>query len=154
MSGFYRLDDEGEPVPVEDVYEWGEWFETSGAERVLIQERPRPNVFVSTVFLALDHGFMFRDGEAPTLWETMIFGGPLDGFQRRYRSRLDALRGHAAAVGLVELYAACPRKLKKALRKYFQYDAAPLRIAERRRVARALAVVSQGREDADGDDGF
>lgn len=32
------------------------------------------------------------------LWETMIFGGPLDGTQKRYETRAKALRGHEAMV--------------------------------------------------------
>lgn len=52
---------------------------------------------VSTVFvfLGLDHNFGRGD---PVLFETMIFGGPLDGEQWRYRSYAEAERGHQEAV--------------------------------------------------------
>jgi hypothetical protein len=53
----------------------------------------------------------------------MIFGGVLDAYQDRYSSKLDALRGHATAVGLVEQYATAPRKTRKAYRKFFQLNA-------------------------------
>jgi hypothetical protein len=50
---------------------------------------------VSTVFLGLDHNF--GRGE-PLLFETTIFGGPLDGEMWRYGTYSEAERGHAAAV--------------------------------------------------------
>jgi hypothetical protein len=43
------------------------------------------------VFLGLDHSF--RQGP-PILWETMVFGGPLDGEMMRYTSRAEAFDGH------------------------------------------------------------
>lgn len=54
---------------------------------------------VSTVFLVLDHNH--SGGGAPVLWESMIFGGPIDQDQRRYTSREEALAGHAELVTLV-----------------------------------------------------
>jgi hypothetical protein len=53
--------------------------------------------YVSTVFLGLNHAF--TDGP-PVLWETMIFGGPNDGWQDRYTSRAGAEAGHLRAVAL------------------------------------------------------
>lgn len=54
---------------------------------------------VSTVFLGID---MRPIGDGPPiLWETMIFGGTLDGEQWRYSSREQAERGHQAIVRLV-----------------------------------------------------
>lgn len=54
-----------------------------------------PEVTVSTVFLGLDHGW----GKGPPiLFETMIFGGPLDDYQVRYSSWDDAETGHKVAV--------------------------------------------------------
>lgn len=58
------------PIPEEDFLKWGEWLET--AERHVAQTRIG-NVWVSTVFLGLDHNF-FGEGP-PILFETMIFQG-------------------------------------------------------------------------------
>ena len=55
---------------------------------------------VSTVFLVIDHGF--GDGEAPVLFESMVFGGPLDGEQVRYRTWDEAERGHADLLARVK----------------------------------------------------
>lgn len=49
---------------------------------------------ISTVFLAINHGWNGKD-----LWfETMIFEGPLDGYQERYETWDKALAGHKIAV--------------------------------------------------------
>lgn len=139
----YILDERGEPIEV-DLMTWARWFEHE--DRVVLQEHPARDVLVSTVFLGLDHGFYF-DGlpHPPVLWETMIFGGPFDQFQDRYTSRLDALRGHALALSLVELYRAVPRKTKRALQKFGAggeaYSAPSLRPGERRRLWRVLTRI-------------
>ncbi len=57
---------------------------------------------VSTVFLALDHAWLF--GGPPLLFETMVFGGPLDQEQTRHTTRAKALTGHAAMVERVKRY--------------------------------------------------
>jgi hypothetical protein len=92
---YFVLDTDGEPLAVEDVELWGQWFETSGPARVVAQDRDEapgaPAVLVSTVFLALDHSF--GDGD-PVLWESLVFGGPLDGTMTRYTTRRAALDGH------------------------------------------------------------
>jgi len=95
----YILDDNGEPVPCDDVVVWGRWLERASRDRSRIiaqdldERDPAKTVKVSTVFLGLDH--QFGDGP-PVLWETMVFGGVLDGEIRRYTSRAEALRGHQA----------------------------------------------------------
>ena len=53
------------------------------------------DVFVSTVFLALDHAF---NGGVPILFETMIFEGEHDQAQWRYHTRAEALMGHDLVV--------------------------------------------------------
>jgi hypothetical protein len=55
-------------------------------------------VEVSTVFLVLDHNYG-REGP-PVLYETMVFGGAHDQWQRRYATREAALAGHDQAVML------------------------------------------------------
>ncbi len=68
-----------EPVPCPDMMVWANWFGT--ADRIVIQEEVCPGVRVSTVFLGINH--QFGDGP-PLLFETMIFGGPLD---QEYQTR-------------------------------------------------------------------
>ena len=97
MSGQWILRD-GKPVPATDLMEWAKWYETANQER-RVAETLIGDMRVSTVFLALDHSF----GEgAPILWETLVFGGPLDGEMERYAFREDAEAGHAAMVERVK----------------------------------------------------
>lgn len=76
MSDFYILDGKT-PVPV-GLEDWGRWMET--AEHHVADLRDG-DIRVSTVFLGLDLNF-FGSGP-PILFETMVFGGPLDGEQDR-----------------------------------------------------------------------
>ena len=98
MSEHYVLAEDGKtPIKIGDFMEWARQFETMN-RRVgldLIGD-----IRISTVFLGLDHNFMF-DGP-PVLWETMIFGGQFDGEQDRYTSYEDAVAGHAAMVQKVK----------------------------------------------------
>lgn len=65
----------------------GEWLSKSGKVRV------------STIFLCIDHGW----GEGPPIiFETMVFGGPLDQEQWRYSTEAQALAGHARAIKWVK----------------------------------------------------
>lgn len=130
MSGQYILDADGNPVPEPDLLTWGLWMET--ADRIVRHDRfdhPFPptedqicrytspvlrrsgelghavesmdlRILVSTVFLGLDH--RYGDGP-PLLFESMIFGGPLSGEQRRYSTKAEALAGHEALCGLVRM---------------------------------------------------
>lgn len=97
--GLYILNENGEPVTEPDTLKWARWFETHD-RHVAYDECSRPKkVRISTVFLGIDHSF---GGEKPVLWETMIFGGPHDQYQKRYTSIEDARRGHARAVKLAK----------------------------------------------------
>lgn len=98
---FWMLDESGEPRQTENVREWGTWLERNPDVRRVALDTIG-DAEVSTVFLAVDHAF---HGGSPVLWETMVFGGPLDGEQGRYTSRAEAARGHAAMVERVRLAA-------------------------------------------------
>ena len=53
-------------------------------------------VWVSTVWLGIDHGF--GRTSAPLIFETMIFGGRYDECQWRYATRAEAEAGHERVV--------------------------------------------------------
>jgi len=60
-------------------------------------------IHVSTVFLGIDHGHDFgQSGYKPLLFETMVFGGPLDGQIQRYATWTGAEAGHAKMVQKVK----------------------------------------------------
>lgn len=81
---------EGKPVLEPDLIKWAKWFETGN--RVVEQTQLEENIQVSTVFLGFDHSFGY--GHDPVLWETIVFGGTLDGEMDRYTSLEEAKRGH------------------------------------------------------------
>jgi len=91
----YVLDAQGEPQPVEDVIEWGQWMEEHNDARVIAHDRDeggRNEILISTVFLGINMN-PFGKGP-PILFETMVFGGVLDQEIRRYATRAEAYAGH------------------------------------------------------------
>jgi hypothetical protein len=93
MSDKYILDERHAVIPA-DLLTWARWFETADAQRVVAQEMLGA-VKVSTVFLGLDHQYGMGP---PLLFETMVFGGGLDGHQTRYSTWEEAVAGHRAMV--------------------------------------------------------
>ena len=94
------------PVRASSVAQWAEFMESARfegnrrvAETVLDDDGGR--IRVSTVFLGLDHGFGRPGG--PVLFETMVFGGSLDGEQRRYETWEAAQAGHDELVARLRL---------------------------------------------------
>jgi len=69
------------------------WYETANRT---VQLDQIGDAKVSTVFLGLDHGF--SRATDPVLWETMIFGGPHDGYQDRCSTFAEAVEMHRKAV--------------------------------------------------------
>ena len=99
MAIYYILNDADKPVPVENVTLWARLLQNMPVGQRRVASNFVGDVRVSTVFLGIDHNFSLSGD--PILWETMIFGGPEDGFQRRYTSKADAIVGHAEAMKLV-----------------------------------------------------
>jgi hypothetical protein len=75
-----------------DLMTWARWLETTSRR---VAETKVGAARVSTVFLGLDHSF--GDGP-PLLFETMVFGGPLDDEMERYTTWDEAEQGHARMV--------------------------------------------------------
>lgn len=95
----YILDDQHNPIKCDDLFEWDRWMES--ADRVVARTTIDTDVRVSTVFLGLDHSFWVRgedESNKPIVFETMIFGGPLDQYQERYATWEEAKIGHDEAV--------------------------------------------------------
>lgn len=85
------------PVYEPDLMKWSAWFETKN--RQILRDHVPGNGDISTIFLGIDHGF---SGEAPLLFETMIFGGEHDGYQERYYTYEQAVKGHKKALRMVK----------------------------------------------------
>lgn len=91
---YWILDENNRPLEVADVFEWGRYFEH--ANRIVDYTEITTEIRVSAVFLGIDHRHL--GAGPPILFETMIFGGPLDQGQWRYCSWDDAEAGHRTAV--------------------------------------------------------
>jgi len=96
---YYVLKDK-KAIPVSDVIYWGKWFEKND-DRIVKQETLDNGLWVSTVFLGIDHNFGFGK---PLLFETMVFKSKdnLDEIDMdRYSTWTEAEKGHKK---LVEKY--------------------------------------------------
>lgn len=85
--GLFILGPNHEAIPVKDMIEWAKSFEKSTR---IVKQTGNRTVYVSTVFLGLDHGW----GGPPLLFETMVFGGKHSDQQDRYSTWAEAERGH------------------------------------------------------------
>ena len=98
--GMYVLDNQA-AVLEPDTLKWAKWFETanrtvrSETGTVKIGGQKVGEVRISTVFLGLDHSF---GGGSPLLFETIVFGGPLDQQQDRCSTWEAAEKMHEAMV--------------------------------------------------------
>jgi hypothetical protein len=91
---YFILDADKQVQPVDSVFAWADFQDSPHR---YIAYRRRGKVFVSTIFMGLDHQY----GSGPPLvFETMVFGGPADQYQDRYSSYDDALLGHRRACRL------------------------------------------------------
>lgn len=99
MSKFYLLDENKQPyeVSLEESYKV-----FKDKDMKIVKQETVGDSKVSTVFLGLDHAWGDEDG--PILFETMIFDGYYEGFQRRYKIYDEALQGHKDAVEMVNEY--------------------------------------------------
>lgn len=89
MSRHYLLDENKKPYPVS--IEQSLIGYTDPDMKIVQQDRVCDDtVFVSTVFLVLDHSY----DDTPVLFETMVFGGKYDQYQERYHTYEEALAGH------------------------------------------------------------
>lgn len=79
---------------------WGE-LQNDNAYRVVARFEKMGQYFISTVWLGLDHNW-WSPGNPPIIFETMVFGGPLDQEQDRYSTEEAALAGHRAMIEKTE----------------------------------------------------
>lgn len=90
----YVLDADNHVIEVPDIETWGRFMEED--RRHIGWTQITSECEVSTVFIGIDHRYIGKG--PPILFETMIFGGPLDHYQWRYTSYDDAMTGHEMAV--------------------------------------------------------
>ena len=85
----YILNEDGEPIEETSTDKWAEWM--CKTDRSVAKDEVGEST-VSTVFLGIDYAYGLG---SPTVWETMIFGGGLDGeYERCSGSRVRAEEMH------------------------------------------------------------
>ena len=99
-------------VPIMDLMQWARWYEAARASDATRIGRDTVNgILVSTIFLALDHGFKPWDGPEPVLFETMVFPEEYDPKDSssgagdrmyRYHTIEEAEAGHKAVVAALQ----------------------------------------------------
>jgi hypothetical protein len=115
---FWRLDENHTPVKCQS---WEEYFASAERDHHVAHTEITDNIRVSTIFLhcaALGHGELLIENPEffEDFFETMIFGGPLDRCQCRYRTWDEAVAGHARLCGEVRnLLALSPDELAAAM---------------------------------------
>jgi len=92
MSDKYILEGK-QAIPCDDLLKWGKWYEKADRK---VAKTSTVNGDVSTVFLGLDH--RFGDDGPPLIFETLVFGGPMDQEMDRYSTWEEAEKGHQAMV--------------------------------------------------------
>lgn len=89
MKLYAILDDDRNVIPVDNYADTLPMWNDS-SKRIVEQETLPNGIRISTVFLCINHG---HDGG--DLWfETLIMGGPDDGYIYRYETWKEAERGH------------------------------------------------------------
>ena len=92
----YILDENNNAVEV-DLFTWARMLEHPD-NRIVALTQINSEVYVSTVFIGIDHRWPGFPPGPPILFETLIFGGPLNHEGARYCSHDDALTGHKMCV--------------------------------------------------------
>ena len=96
-AGLNYILDGHTPIVEDDVIKWSVWF---GETDRRVDETIVGNVYISTVFLGIDHNFDEKD--KPMIFETMICGGKHDEYQTRCSTWDEAVVMHEKAVALVK----------------------------------------------------
>jgi hypothetical protein len=99
MIGLYYILDGHEPKQTNDMEVWHRLMFGEESDKRTVAFDQIGDVMVSTVFLGLNHALGDEDR---ILFETMVFGGPLDRECVRYATWDEAEHGHAVMVDRVK----------------------------------------------------
>ena len=88
----YILDQNDNPISEPDLFKWGTWLQKTDRH---VGNDEIDGVRVSTIFVGLN--LRYAAEGPPVLWETVIFGGKLNGYRVQYSSKEKALSGHNEA---------------------------------------------------------
>lgn len=98
MSTYWFKLDENKVPHICTLEEYAEWSKEGQEVRIMKQSYIK-NVFISTVFLGIDHSYDDAPSHIPVLFETMIDGMGSDQELERYVTYGEAIKGHWKHVG-------------------------------------------------------
>ena len=83
-------------VPCPDPLVWAEWHHTHKEDRTLMFTHLATfmPITVSTVFWGMDSLAAWKKDRPPRCFESLIFGGHMDGVGRKYHTWDEAIEGH------------------------------------------------------------
>ena len=90
MNYKYYIMKDKEVIATDNLYDWAAFLEHE--DRKVARTEVTKDITVSTVFLGIDHNFA-KNGP-PIVFETMVFGGKLDGRMERCATYLEAENMH------------------------------------------------------------
>lgn len=100
---FYRLDRDGNPIECETYEEWIEWEKTN-QNLLRVGATFFPGGVVITSFMGRNLAMgEFKETGPPVVFETMVFGGPWSGLQKRSCTLESAKQAHQEVVDLLQI---------------------------------------------------
>lgn len=108
---FYILDEHDNPKIVPNAMIWSQWFEKVDHHRIgkcdKIVDLNGNMITISTVFVGIGINIGAPKAKGlklkPYLWETVVFGGHYNLWERKWCIVDDALAGHQKAIEMVKL---------------------------------------------------
>jgi hypothetical protein len=89
---FWFMDELGNLTQAQNLEDWAQKFSWDHTQ---IELTGNDNIYVSTVFLGVDHNHGLNpDEKRPILFESMVFGGEYNELQFRYCTMEEARAGH------------------------------------------------------------
>lgn len=88
---FFVIDADHVVHPVDTVEEWARAYDDDCR---IVNQTGNDNIWVSTVFLGINHNWGFSEDTRPILFETLVKGGHFNDFQYRYHTYEEAVAGH------------------------------------------------------------
>jgi hypothetical protein len=139
MTDHYIL--QGREIVPCDMWTWAYWLESKDGRRIIGYWQFK-SCRVSTVFMGLDHSF---GSGPPILFETLIFGGPMDSEGERYSTYDEAEQGH---LHYCEMVRDMERTMhwRKAKRWRNRHDAELRRFRDPKRRKRQLQLMKETTE--------
>lgn len=88
---FFVIDADHVVHPVDTMEEWSAAYDDDCR---IVNQTGNDNIWVSTVFLGINHNWGFSEDTRPILFETLVQGGRWNEFQYRYHTYEEAVAGH------------------------------------------------------------